>query len=184
MLMSLMLRGRTAVVTGSTSGIGRGIARALAGEGCALMLNGFGDAREIDCQREDLTTTFGVQVLYSKADVSKADECVELVAEAEKHFGHIDVLVNNAGIQHTAPIQDFPANQWDAIIAVNLSAAFHTIRAALPGMRSRGWGRVVNIASTHGLVGSVNKVAYVAAKHGIVGLTKVVALESAAVGIT
>jgi 3-hydroxybutyrate dehydrogenase len=179
-----MLQGRTAIITGSTSGIGLGIARALAAEGCALMLNGYGDAREIDRQRDDLATEFGVQVHHSKADVSKADECVELVADAQRRYGRVDVLVNNAGIQHVAPIEDFPADRWDAIIAVNLSSAFHTVRAALPGMRSRGWGRVVNIASTHGLVGSVNKAAYVAAKHGIVGLTKVVALETAGVGIT
>jgi 3-hydroxybutyrate dehydrogenase len=179
-----MLQGRTAVVTGSTSGIGLGIARALAAEGCALMLNGFGDAREIDRQRDELAKEFGVQVLYSNADVSKADECVELVADAQRLHGRVDVLVNNAGIQHVAPIEEFPADRWDAIIAVNLSSAFHTSRAALPGMRSRGWGRVVNIASSHGLVGSVNKSAYVAAKHGIVGLTKVVALETAGAGIT
>jgi 3-hydroxybutyrate dehydrogenase len=148
------------------------------------MLNGFGDAREIDRQRDELAKEFGVQVLYSNADVSKADECVELVADAQRRHGRVDVLVNNAGIQHVAPIEEFPADRWDAIIAVNLSSAFHTSRAALPGMRSRGWGRVVNIASSHGLVGSVNKSAYVAAKHGIVGLTKVVALETAGAGIT
>jgi len=179
-----MLKGRRAVVTGSTSGIGLGIARALAAEGCAIMLNGFGDAHEIEKLRKGLSEEFGVEVLYNDADLSNGDACVELVKDAEKHLGGVDVLVNNAGIQHVAPVESFPPERWDAILAINLSAAFHTTRAALPGMKSRGWGRLINTASTHGLVASVNKVAYVAAKHGIVGLTKVVALETAKTGIT
>jgi len=179
-----MLKGRKAVITGSTSGIGLGIARALAAEGCAIMLNGFGEAVEIEKLRSGLGKEFGVDVLYNGADLSKGEACSELVKDAEKRLGSVDVLVNNAGIQHVAPVESFPPERWDAILAVNLSATFHTIRAALPGMRRRGWGRLINIASTHGLVASVNKVAYVAAKHGVVGLTKVVALETAKTGIT
>jgi 3-hydroxybutyrate dehydrogenase len=179
-----MLKGRRAIVTGSTSGIGLGITRALAAEGCAIMLNGFGDAGEIEKLRSELSTEFGVKILYNGADLSKGEACAELVRDAERRLGGVDVLVNNAGIQHVAPIESFPPDCWDAILAINLSSAFHTIRAALPRMKSRGWGRLINIASTHGLVASVNKVAYVAAKHGIVGLTKVVALETARTGIT
>jgi 3-hydroxybutyrate dehydrogenase len=179
-----MLKGRRAVVTGSTSGIGLGIARALAAEGCAIMLNGFGDPGEIEKLRKGLGKEFGVEVLYNGADLSKGEACAELVKDAERRLDGVDVLVNNAGIQHVAPMESFPPDRWDAILAVNLSATFHTIRAALPGMKSRGWGRLINIASTHGLVASVNKVAYVAAKHGVVGLTKVVALETAKTGIT
>jgi 3-hydroxybutyrate dehydrogenase len=179
-----MLKARVAIVTGSTSGIGLAIARALAAEGCAIMLNGFGDAAEIDKLRSSLAQDFSVEVLYNPADLSQAPACADLVADAERRLGRVDVLVNNAGIQHVSPIETFPVDRWDAIIAINLSAAFHTIRAALPGMKSRGWGRLINMGSTHALVASVNKSAYVAAKHGILGLTKVVALETAKSGIT
>lgn len=179
-----MLKGKSAVVTGSTSGIGRGIATALAAEGCHVMLNGFGDAAEIASLQASLAERYGVQVLFSDADLSTAEGCETLVRDAERRLGAVDVLVNNAGIQHVAPVEDFAPERWDAVIAVNLSSAFHTIRAALPGMKHRGWGRIVNIASAHGLVASANKAAYVAAKHGIMGLTKVVALETAQSGIT
>jgi 3-hydroxybutyrate dehydrogenase len=179
-----MLKGRKAVVTGSTSGIGYGIARALAAQHCNIMMNGFGDPAEIERLRAGLEKEFGVQAVFNGADLSRAAGCEELVADAVKRLGGVDILVNNAGIQHVAPIHNFPPDRWDAIIAVNLSSAFHTIRAALPGMLQRGWGRLINTSSTHGLVASVNKVAYVAAKHGIIGLTKVVALENAKSGIT
>lgn len=179
-----MSRGRVAVVTGSTSGIGAGIARALAAEGCAIMLNGFGDSSDIERQRIGLMNEFNVKVLYNGADLSKAEECAALVDDALGQFGRIDILVNNAGIQHIASIESFPAERWDSIIALNLTSAFHTIRKVLPHMRQLGWGRVINIASTHGLVGSVGKVAYVASKHGLIGLTKVVALETAGSGVT
>jgi 3-hydroxybutyrate dehydrogenase len=179
-----MLKGRSALVTGSTSGIGLGIARALAREGCAIMLNGFGEAGEIERLRASLGSEFGVKALYNGADVSKAKACADLVADTEGRLGGLDVLVNNAGIQHVAAVESFPVDRWDAILAVNLSSAFHTIRTAIPGMKKRGWGRVINIASTHGLVASANKSAYVAAKHGLVGLTKVVALETAKTGVT
>ena len=179
-----MLKGRKAIVTGSTSGIGLGDARALAGQGCAIMMNGFGDAAEIEALRAGMEKDFGVQAVFSGADLSHATGCEQLVADAEKRLGAVDILVNNAGIQFVSPIENFPPERWDAIIAVNLSSAFHTIRVALPGMRRRGWGRLINTASTHGLVASINKVAYVSAKHAIVGLTKVVALETAKSGIT
>ena len=179
-----MLKGRRAVVTGSTSGIGEGYARALAAAGCAVMLNGFGDAAAIEQQRAGMAKQYGVEVLYNPADLSKPEECAELVHDAEKRLGGVDILVNNAGIQFTSPIEDFPIDRWNAIIAINLCSAFHTIRAALPCMKQRGWGRLINTASTHGLVASINKVAYVSAKHGIVGLTKVVALETARTGVT
>ena len=179
-----MLKARRAIVTGSTSGIGQGIARALAGQGCAIMMNGFGDAAEIERLRAGLEKEFGVKAVFNGADLSGAAGCEELVADAEKRLGGVDILVNNAGIQFVSPIENFPPERWDAIIAVNLSSAFHTIRVALPGMRRRGWGRLINTASTHGLVASINKVAYVSAKHAIVGLTKVVALETAKSGIT
>jgi len=179
-----MLKGRVAIVTGSTSGIGLGIARALAKEGCNLMMNGFGDPGEIEKLRVGLEKDFCVAVAYNGADLSKGEQCAALVSEAEKRFGKVDILVNNAGIQHVAPIDQFPVDRWDAVIAINLCSAFHTIRAALPGMKARGWGRLINIASAHGLVASVNKVAYVAAKHGIVGITKVVGLETAGTGVT
>ncbi|MBI2241859.1 MAG: 3-hydroxybutyrate dehydrogenase [Magnetospirillum gryphiswaldense] len=177
-----MLKGRHAVVTGSTSGIGLGIARSLAAQGCGIMLNGFGDG--IEELRAGMEKEFGVPVLYNGADLSKADECVALVEDAQKRLGSVDILVNNAGIQHVDPVQNFPAARWDAVIAINLSSAFHTIRAALPAMQAKGWDRLINVASVHGQVASVNKSAYVAAKHGIVGLTKVVALENAETGIT
>ena len=179
-----LLKGKVALVTGSTSGIGLGIARALAKEGCDLMMNGFGDPAEIERLRSGLEQKHGVRAVFHGADLSGAAGCEQLVADAEKRLGGVDILVNNAGIQFVAPIENFPPDRWDAIIAINLSAAFHTIRVALPGMRKRGWGRLINIASTHGLVASPNKAAYVTAKHGIVGLTKVVALETAKSGIT
>lgn len=177
-----MLKGRNAVVTGSTSGIGLGIARSLAAQGCGIMLNGFGDG--IEDLRAGMEKEFGVTVLYNGADLSKADDCVALVEDAQKRLGSVDILVNNAGIQHVDPVQNFPAARWDAVIAINLSSAFHTIRAALPAMQAKNWGRLINVASVHGQVASINKSAYVAAKHGIVGLTKVVALENAETGIT
>ena len=179
-----MLKGKSALVTGSTSGIGLAIARALAKEGANLTINGFGDAAAIEKQRGELQSEFGIKVWYSPADMSKPGEIGGMIAQAEKEFGSLDVLVNNAGIQHVANVEDFPADRWDAIIAVNLSSSFHTIRAALPGMKRRKWGRIVNIASAHGLVASGQKAAYVAAKHGVVGLTKVVAIETANAGIT
>ena len=179
-----MLKGKTALVTGSTSGIGLAIARALAKDGANVMLNGFGDKAEIERERAGLEKDFGVKARHSPADMSKPTEIAALVAETEKEFGSLDVLVNNAGIQHVANIEDFPVDRWDAIIAINLSSSFHTIRAAIPGMKKRKWGRIINIASAHGLVASVQKVAYVAAKHGLVGLTKVVAMEAANDGVT
>jgi 3-hydroxybutyrate dehydrogenase len=179
-----MLKGRVAVVTGSTSGIGLGIATALAAEGAALMLNGFGDAAAIERLRREVAEKHGVTVAYSGADMSKPAQIRELIAAAQQQLGSVDILVNNAGIQHVAPIERFPDEKWDAIIAINLSAAFHATKAALPGMKQRRWGRIINIASTHGLVASAEKAAYVAAKHGIIGLTKVTALETANDGIT
>jgi len=179
-----MLRGKTALVTGSTSGIGLAIARALAKDGANLMLNGFGETSEIEKIRASIEKEFGVKARYAGADMSKPAEIAALIATTEQEFGALDVLVNNAGIQHVANIEDFPPEKWDAVIAVNLSAAFHTVRAALPGMKKRKWGRIINIASAHGLVASGQKVAYVAAKHGIVGLTKVVAIETANAGVT
>ncbi|HSE76671.1 MAG TPA: 3-hydroxybutyrate dehydrogenase [Alphaproteobacteria bacterium] len=179
-----MLKGKSAIVTGSTSGIGLGIARALAGQGANIMLNGFGEATAIDKLRNELASRHRVKVAYSGADMSKPSDVAGLVAEATRELGAVDILVNNAGIQHTAPIEEFPPERWDAIIAINLSSAFHAIRAALPQMRARDWGRIVNVASAHGLVASAQKAAYVAAKHGLVGLTKVVALETATTAIT
>ncbi|MGQ9370729.1 3-hydroxybutyrate dehydrogenase [Azospirillum sp. ST 5-10] len=179
-----MLKGKVAIVTGSTSGIGLGIARALAGEGADIVLNGFGDPREIAALRDWIERAHGVRVVHDAADVSKGTAVRDLVATAVETLGRVDILVNNAGIQFTAPVEAFPAERWDAILAVNLSAAFHGIAAALPWMRERGWGRIVNVASAHGLVGSTHKAAYVAAKHGLVGLTKVVGLETAGTGVT
>ncbi len=179
-----MLKGKTALVTGSTSGIGLAVARALAQDGANVMLNGFGDKTAIEKERSGIEKDFGVKALYSPADMSKPDEIVALVRETETKFGAVDVLVNNAGIQHVANIEDFPPAKWDAVIAINLSSSFHTIRAAVPGMKKRKWGRIINTASAHGLVASGQKAAYVAAKHGLVGLTKVVAIETANSGIT
>jgi 3-hydroxybutyrate dehydrogenase len=179
-----MLKGKTALVTGSTSGIGLAIARALAKDGANVMINGFGDKDAIEKERSGLEKDFGIKARYSGADMTKPGEIAEMVRATEKEFGSLDVLVNNAGIQHVANIEDFPAEKWDAIIAINLSSSFHSIHAAMPGMKARKWGRIINIASAHGLVASAQKVAYVAAKHGIVGLTKVVALESANDGVT
>ena len=179
-----MLQGKCAIVTGSTSGIGLGIARALAGEGADLVVNGFAEADAVAEIRSAIEGDFGVRCVYHGADMAKPDEVAALVAEATSAFGKVDILVNNAGIQHTAPVEDFPPDRWDAIIAVNLSALFHAVRAVLPQMKARNWGRIINISSAHGLVASIHKVAYVAAKHGVIGLTKVVAMETAETGIT
>ena len=179
-----LLEDKVALVTGSTSGIGLGIARALAGAGAAVVLNGFGKPEEIAATQEAVRTDFGVAVAYSGADISKPDAVNEMIGTTLREFGRLDILVNNAGIQHVAPLQEFPVAKWDAILAINLSAAFHTTRLALPGMIANKWGRIVNIASAHGLVGSAFKSAYVAAKHGMLGLTKVTALETAELGIT
>jgi 3-hydroxybutyrate dehydrogenase len=179
-----MLKGKTALVTGSTSGIGLGIAQALAAEGANLVINGFGDVMEIEQLRAKLASTHGVKVIYSPADMSKAASIQTMMDLANKEFGGVDILVNNAGIQFVAPVDEFPLDKWDAIIAINLSAAFHTTRLALPYMKQKKWGRVINIASAHALVASPFKSAYVAAKHGIAGLTKTVALEVAEQGIT
>jgi 3-hydroxybutyrate dehydrogenase len=179
-----MLKGKTALVTGSTSGIGLAIARALAKDGANVMLNGFGNQAAIEKERVGLEKEFGVKALYSGADMAAPAEIAAMIAATEKEFGALDVLVNNAGIQHVADVEDFPVEKWDAVIAINLSSSFHTIRAAVPGMKKRKWGRIINIASAHGLVASGQKAAYVAAKHGLVGLTKVVAIETAIAGIT
>ena len=175
-----MLKGKTAIITGSTSGIGLGIAKALARQGANIVLNGFGD---VDGPKAEITA-LGAQVGYHGADMSKPDEIADMVKYASDQFGALDILVNNAGIQHVAKTEDFPPERWDAVIAINLSSAFHATRLALPGMKARNWGRIINVASVHGLVGSAEKVAYVAAKHGIVGMTKVVALETATTGVT
>jgi 3-hydroxybutyrate dehydrogenase len=175
---------RHALVTGSTSGIGLAIARALAREGASVTINGFGDASAIEKERARIEGDFGVKAAYSGADMTKADEIEAMVVEAEKAFGAVDILVNNAGVQFVSPIEDFPTAKWDQILAINLSSAFHTIHAATPGMKARKWGRIVNTASAHSLVASPFKTAYVAAKHGLVGLTKTVALELAAFGVT
>jgi 3-hydroxybutyrate dehydrogenase len=179
-----MLKGKTALVTGSTSGIGLGIAKALARQGANIVLNGFGDAEGPKAE----IAALGVQVAYHGADMSRADEIEAMMVFAAAQFGRVDILVNNAGIQHVARIEDFPVERWDAILAINLTSAFHTTRLALPAMRAadngKGWGRIINVASVHGLVASAEKSAYVAAKHGIVGLTKVTALENATSGVT
>ncbi len=180
----MKLNGKTAIVTGSTSGIGLGIARSLGAAGANLMLNGFGDAAQIEALRAGLAKEFGVKVGFSGADISKPAQIHEMVNKATQELGSVDILVNNAGIQHTAPVEQFPDDRWDAIIAINLSSNFHAIKAVLPQMKTRNWGRIVNIASVHGLVASAEKAAYVAAKHGVLGLTKVVALETAKTGIT
>jgi 3-hydroxybutyrate dehydrogenase len=179
-----MLKGKSALVTGSTSGIGLGIARALAAQGANITINGFGDKAAIEKERTAIESEFKVKAVYSAADMTKPVEIAEMVRTSENTFGTLDVLVNNAGIQFVSPIEDFPIEKWDQIIAINLSAAFHTIRAAIPGMKSRKWGRVINTASAHSLVASPFKVAYVSAKHGLAGLTKTVALEVATFGIT
>lgn len=179
-----MLKGKSAVVTGSTSGIGAAIARALAAQGANVMINGFGDAAAIEALRSELEHSHRVNARYSGADMSKPAEIQTMMAEAERAFGAVDILINNAGIQFVAPIDEFPPEQWDAVIAINLVALFHTIRHAVPGMRRRRWGRIINIASAHALVASPFKSAYVAAKHGVAGLTKTVALETAAFGVT
>ncbi len=175
-----MLKGKTALVTGSTSGIGLGIAKALAAQGANIMLNGFGDSEGPKAE----VAALGVKVAYHGADMSKPAEIDDMVQFATKTFGGVDILVNNAGIQHVARIENFPIERWDAIIAINLSSAFHATRVALPGMLAKNWGRIINVASVHGLVGSAEKSAYVAAKHGVVGLTKVTALENATSGVT
>jgi 3-hydroxybutyrate dehydrogenase len=180
----MLLKGKTALVTGSTSGIGLAIARALAGEGANLVINGFGDAGEIETARAGLEQASGGRALYSGADLTRPDAIEAMMAEAADALGPIDILVNNAGTQHVAPVDQFPPEKWDLIIALNLSAAFHTTRLALPGMKAKGWGRIVNTASAHSLVASPNKSAYVAAKHGIAGFTKSVALEAAQSGVT
>jgi 3-hydroxybutyrate dehydrogenase len=178
------LAGKAAIVTGSTSGIGLGIARAFAAAGMNVMLNGLGDAKQIESTRAALEEDYGVKAAYSAADVSKPDDIVRMVEDARQAFGMVDVLVNNAGIQHVEAIETFPVAKWDAIIAIDLSSAFHGIRAVVPEMKARKWGRIINIASAHGLVASPFKSAYVTAKHGLLGLTKTVALETAEYGIT
>jgi 3-hydroxybutyrate dehydrogenase len=180
----MRLTGKVALVTGSTSGIGLGIARALAGQGAAIMLNGFGLAADIERLRAGIEHEFGVRAVHDGADLSNPGAVSELVAVTRERLGGPDVLVNNAGIQHVAAIQDFPEERWDAVLAINLSAAFHAMKAAIPAMKQAGWGRIVNIASAHGLVASEGKAAYVAAKHGLIGLTKTAAIELANSGIT
>ncbi|WP_413203950.1 3-hydroxybutyrate dehydrogenase [Rhodospirillum sp. A1_3_36] len=178
------MKGKSALVTGSTSGIGLGVAKALAAQGCDIVLNGFGDKDEIEKIRAGIEADYGVRAVYLFADLSKGDAARKLVEDAIEAFGKLDILVNNAGIQHTDFIPDFPVEKWDAVIAINLSAVFHCSAAALPGMQERNWGRIINIASAHGLVASAKKAAYVAAKHGVVGLTKVAALENATSHVT
>jgi 3-hydroxybutyrate dehydrogenase len=180
----MSLKGKAALVTGSTSGIGLGIARILAGAGAAIMMNGFGDAAQIADLRAGLAAEFSVKVGYSPADISDAEACAEMVGHARQELGSLDILVNNAGVQFVADVADFPVAQWDRIVSINLSGAFYAMRAAIPGMKTAGWGRIINIASAHGLVGSAQKSAYVAAKHGIIGLTKVAAIELANAGVT
>jgi 3-hydroxybutyrate dehydrogenase len=180
----MQLKGKTAIVTGSTSGIGLGIAEAFAGSGAGIVLNGFGDAVEIERTRSDIAAKHNVRVTYSGADMSKPPAIAGMVKDAIKDHGKVDILVNNAGIQFVAPIDEFPEAKWDAILAINLSSAFHATKAVLPGMKERKWGRIINVASAHGLVASAFKSAYVAAKHGVVGLTKVTAMETAELGIT
>ena len=179
-----MSKGRNAIVTGSTSGIGLGIAEAFAASGMNVMLNGFGNADEIEQTRAGLEKDHGIKALYSSADMTKPDEIGGMIETAKSELGSIDVVVNNAGIQHVEPVEDFPVGKWDAIIAINLSSAFHTTRLAIADMKQRGWGRIINVASAHGLVASPFKSAYVAAKHGMLGLTKTIALEAAEHGVT
>ena len=183
-MQGTMLKGKTALVTGSTSGIGLGMARKFAEQGANIVFNGFGDPKEIDALQTAIANEFGVQTAYHGADMSKPAEIEAMMKFAAEKFGAVDILVNNAGIQYVANVEDFPVEKWDAIIAINLSSAFHTTRLALPAMKSRNWGRIINVASAHGLVASMQKSAYVASKHGIVGLTKVTALENAQTGVT
>lgn len=178
------LHGKTALITGSTSGIGLGIAQTLAQAGANIIINGFGDAQDIANIQKNLEEQYQIKVSYSSADMSKSEQITHMMKDAETQFGGVDILVNNAGIQYVANIEDFPAEKWDAIIAINLTSAFHTTRLALPNMRSKNWGRIINVASVHGLVASAQKSAYVAAKHGLVGFTKSCALETANTGIT
>ncbi|WP_432721521.1 3-hydroxybutyrate dehydrogenase [Jeongeupia wiesaeckerbachi] len=179
-----MLNGKVALVTGSTSGIGLGIAHALAREGATVVLNGLGNASDIEATRAQLAADTGADIRFIGADLSSADAVASLIAQIETDLGRLDILVNNAGVQHVAPIEDFPPEKWDLILALNLGAAFHTIRLAVPGMKQRGWGRIINVASAHALVASPFKSAYVASKHGLLGLTKTVALELAEHGVT
>ncbi|MBI1770831.1 MAG: 3-hydroxybutyrate dehydrogenase [Burkholderiales bacterium] len=178
------LKSKTALVTGSTSGIGLGIARSLAAEGANIVFNGFGDRQEIQAMQTTVESEFGVKTVYHNADMSKAAEIEAMMTFASSNFGGVDILINNAGIQHVANIEDFPVEKWDAIIAINLTSSFHTTRLALPYMKQKNWGRIINLASVHGLVASAQKSAYVAAKHGLVGFTKTTALETAQTGIT
>ncbi len=180
----MTLQNKVALVTGSTSGIGLGVARALAAQGADVMLNGFGDANEIEALRKKMAEEFSVTVLYDGADLMKPERVAAIVKRTQEELGSLDILVNNAGIQYVAAIEEFPDAQWDAVLALNLSAVFHGMKAAIPGMKSRRWGRIINIASAHGLVASANKVAYVAAKHGVIGATKVAAIELANDGVT
>ncbi len=178
------LKGKVALITGSTSGIGLGIAQVLASKGCNIVINGFGDAAAIETERAGIEKNYGVKCIFLSADISKYDSVAGMVAEAEKQMGAIDILVNNAGIQFVAKIEDFPIEKWQAVIDTNMSGVFYGVKAALPGMRKRGFGRIINIASAHGLVASADKSAYVAAKHGVVGLSKVIALETGDVDVT
>jgi 3-hydroxybutyrate dehydrogenase len=180
----MSLKGKVALVTGSTSGIGLGIARALAAAGADVMLNGFGDAAQIEALRAEMAASHAVKVGYNGADISKPEQIAAMVAETTRSLGSVDILVNNAGVQFTADVEEFPNERWDQIIAINLSGVFHGMKAAIPGMKAKGWGRIINIASAHGLVASPQKVAYVAAKHGVVGMTKVAAIELANAGVT
>jgi len=180
----MTLKSKNAVITGSTSGIGLAYARALAAEGVNVTINGFGKPEDIEAERVSIAKTFGVEAAYSPADMTKPEEIAGMIAEAEAKFGSVDILINNAGIQYVAPIEEFPIAKWDQIIAINLSAAFHAIRATIPGMKARGWGRIISTASAHSLVASPFKSAYVTAKHGLAGLTKTAALELAQHGVT
>ncbi len=180
----MFLKGKTALITGSTSGIGLACAKTLASEGADIVLNGFGDAGEIEEIRKGIEETSGVRAIYSGADLTKVDQIETLMTKAREALGGVDILINNAGMQHVAPVDQFPADKWDLLLALNLSAVFHTIRLALPRMKEKGWGRIINTASAHSLVASPNKAPYVATKHGVAGLTKAVALEVAQAGIT
>ena len=180
----MTLKSKTAVVTGSTSGIGLAYARALAAEGANVVINGFGKPEDIETERAKIETDFGVKAVYSPADMTKPDQIAGMIKFGETTFGAVDILINNAGVQHVDPIEDFPLDKWDQIIAINMSAAFHAMRAAVPGMKARGWGRIISTASAHSIVASPFKSAYVTAKHGLLGLTKTVALEVATHGVT